>query len=140
MTTTFRPLLRCAAAVLLLLGACEPSPEARARALFPKRSRTLAAERPLRRPTGAPTDVQPGTCPRVLEDVASGTSLTLRSWSDEEERRSEGSSVIVTRWQKGYYVPMNPAAVGLAKGEAYTVRCDRLAAIGVIIPDVQPNS
>jgi hypothetical protein len=76
----------------------------------------------------------------VLEDVATGTSAKLRSWSQEEERRRQGNTLSVTRWQKGYYVPVDPAAVGLAKGEAYTVRCDRLVAVGVNVPDVQPGS
>jgi hypothetical protein len=131
---------RLTAAFLLLVVACEPSPQDRARRLFPDRSRTLATERPFRIPAGAPASRPLGTCPKVLEDVATGTSVNLRSWAQVEERRSEGKSVMVTQWQKGYYVPSDPAAVGLAKGEAYTVRCDRLVATGVNVPDVQPGT
>ena len=140
MLMLLRRLPRYAAPVLLFVAACEPSSEERARQLFPDRSRTLAAERPFRNPADAPAGVAPGSCPPVLEDVATGTAAKLRSWSQEEERRRQGNTLSVTRWQKGYYVPVDPAAVGLAKGEAYTVRCDRLVAIGVNVPDVQPGS
>jgi hypothetical protein len=137
------PLLRLSrsfAPLLLLLVACEPTPEERARQLFPDRSRTLAAERPFRAPGDAAPDLPIGTCPPVLADVATGTSARLRSWAEVEERRSEGNRMIATRWQKGYYVPADPAAVGLARGEAYAVRCDRLVATEVNVPDVQPGS
>ena len=140
MLTMLRRFPRNAAALLLLVTACETSSEDRARQLFPDRSRTLAAERPFRKPADAPAGLAPGFCPPVLEDVATGTSAKLRSWSQEEERQRQGNTLSVTRWQEGYYVSLDPAAVGLAKGEAYTVRCDRLVAIGVNVPDVQPGS
>lgn len=133
-----RPLLRCAP--LLLLGACEPSPEARARELFPDRSRELSVERPFRRPADARPDSGRGACPTVLEDVASGTRVSLRGWSKVEERRREGRGVSVSRWQKGYYVPADPSAVSLASGEEYVIRCDRLAGIGVNVPHVRARS
>ena len=61
----------------------------------------------------------------------------LRGWAQIEERRREGTGVVVTRWQKGYYVPVAPAAVSLAVGEEYVIRCDRMAGIGVNVPDLQ---
>ncbi len=130
----------CAASLVALVafGACEPSPEDRARAMFPDRSRTLAAERPFRRPAGAPPETGRNVCPKVLEDVASGSAQTLRAVSLVTERRREGTTQRVTRWEQGYYVPTAPAAVGLAAGEEYVIRCDRLAGIGINVPDVIP--
>lgn len=127
---------------LLALSACEPSSEseARARKLFPDRSSVLSAERPFRLPKGAPAPTPLGNCPPMLDDVASGTALTLRGSSDVEERRGAGNAVTVTRWQYGYYDPVDPRAVGLATGEQYKVRCDRLAGIGVNVPDFRPGS
>jgi hypothetical protein len=119
--------LRIGLPALVLICACESSPETRARELFPDRSRTLAAERPFRVPAGMSEDARPGTCPSVLEDVASGTSLKLRGWAQIEERRREGTGEVVTRWQKGYYVAVATAAASLAAGEEYVIRCDRMA-------------
>ena len=132
-----RPLVSCCVLTLLLLGACEQSPGARALELFPDRSRELAVERPFRRPATALPDGGGNACPALIEDVGSATSLTLRGWSEREERRREGASTTVTHWQQGYYVPMDPTAVGLAAGEEYVVRCDRLSGTGVNVPDLR---
>lgn len=126
--------------ILLLIVACDRSPEARARELYPNRARALAAERPFRRNSATRAEVAPGICPPVLEDVASRSLVTLRGWADVEERRRSGGTMTISRWQRGYYVPKSATLVGLAPGEEYAMRCDRLVADSINVPDVRPPS
>lgn len=98
------------------------------------RSRDLAAARPFARAADPGTDSAGTDCPPVIADSATQQRLTLRGWSVVEERASASAA---QRWDKGYYVPADPVAVGLAAGEEYVVRCDRLLGIAVNVPDVR---